>query len=105
LSESRGCDRIITSFISDETELGSFSPRQRIGEWFGLTRTKDSGLKGVPSYLGDGGGVRSWAKSSLASEVIGSVFGGSSDRLPINEALGRANADVLDLIRRNNRAQ
>ncbi len=96
-----GSNGIFSCINHNETELGSFSPRQRIGERFGLARAKDSGLKGVPSYLGDEAGVRSWAKRSLAADVIGSVFGGSGDRLPINEALGRANADVLDLIRRN----
>ena len=96
-----GSNGIFSCIDRDETELGSFSPRQRIGERFGLTRAKDSGLKGVPCYLGDGVGTGSWAKRSLASEVIGIVFEGSCDRLTINAALDRANADVLDLIRRN----
>lgn len=96
-----GSNGIFSCIDQNEAELGSFSPRQRIGERFGLTRAKDSGLKGVPSYLGDGVGAGSWAKRSLANEVIGSVFEGSDDRLPINAALDRANIDVSDLIRRN----
>lgn len=91
-----GSNGIFSCIDQNEAELRSFSRRQRIGERFGLTRAKDSGLKGVPSYLGDGVGAGSWTKRSLASEVIGSVFEESSDRLTINAAL-----HVLDLIRRN----
>eukprot|EP01036_Dinobryon_divergens_P025377 gene25377-33917_t len=97
-----GSNGIFSCIDRDDIELGNFSPRQRIGERFGLTGAKDSGLKGVPSYLGDEVvGVGSWAKRSLAMEVIGSVFEGSGDRLSITAALDRANKDVSDLIRRN----